>query len=599
MTQERHHKVDFCVVGGGLAGLCASIAAARNGIHVALIQDRPILGGNASSEIRMWVCGAQGVNNRETGLIEEFKLLNRAVNPLGVYSIWDAVLYGKAKNEPNLDLFLNASVCDATMDTGGSAGSGAGGTRRIRSVKAWQLTTYTWHTIEAELFADCSGDSILAPLSGAEFRVGRESRDEFGESIAPASEDRKTMGMSCLIQTRETGTQHRFTPPDWAYRYDDDGTLPDRDHSLKGDQNFWWLEVGGMRDSIRDTEELRDELVKISFGVWDHIKNRGDHQADNWVLDWAGFLPGKRESRRYVGDHILDQNDITGEGRHFDDIVAYGGWTMDDHFPEGFYKKEAGTIWHPAPSPYGIPFRSLYSKNIENLLFAGRNISATHTALASTRVMGTCSVIGQAVGTAAVVAVKHGTSPRGVYEKHIEELKNTLMHDDAYLPFTRRTPTDLTQEASISVIDDADVSDLPVLRNGYDRPIDGEKNGFRCSLGSTIQFKLASPKRVDSVRIVFDSDLSNVRDGQMPSYYALGPEQGSGARVTPIAKSMTRRFRIDLRDSDGGWAPHLEVADNVQRLNRVPVGFTVTGVSFTPIETWGDKESHLFAVDLC
>lgn len=261
-------------------------------------------------------------------------------------------------------------------------------------------------------------------LSGAEFRIGREARDEFDEDIAPEIADRKTTGMSCLLQGRETTSPHTFIPPEWAYTYPDDGCFPERDHQLTGNQNFWWIELGGEQDSIHDTEALRDELLKVTFGVWDHIKNQGNHNAENWALEWIGFLPGKRESRRYIGDHILMQNDIRAEGR-FEDIVAYGGWTMDDHFPAGFKHPGYPNIFHPAPSPYGIPYRSLYSKNIDNLLFAGRNISATHAALSSTRVMATCSVIGQAVGTAASIAVKNNLSPRGVYREKLGELKQT------------------------------------------------------------------------------------------------------------------------------------------------------------------------------
>jgi hypothetical protein len=178
------------------------------------------------------------------------------------------------------------------------------------------------------------------------------------------------------------------------------------------------MELGGNRDSIRDTEILRDELIKISFGTWDFIKNSGHFESENLELEWVGFLPGKRESRRYVGDHILNQNDVENEGR-FEDIVAYGGWTMDDHHPDGFRYKGQPTIFHPAPSPYGIPYRSLYSKNISNLFFAGRNISATHAALSSTRVMATCAIMGQAVGTAAAIAVRDDLSPRGVYEERL------------------------------------------------------------------------------------------------------------------------------------------------------------------------------------
>ena len=408
------HRADFCVVGGGLAGLCAAIAAARHGARTVLMHDRPVLGGNASSEVRMWVCGAHGKNNKETGIVEEIHLDNLYRNTYPNYSVWDSILYEKVRFQPNLTLLLNCACNAAAM-----AGD------RIASVTGWQATAETWHVVEARNFADCSGDSVLAPLTGAQFRVGREAAAEFNEDIEPPVADRKTMGMSCLIQARETDRPQRFIPPTWAKVFATDADLPHRDHLIRGYQNYWWLELGGEFDSIHDTELLRDELLQIAFGVWDHLKNRGDHGADRWVLDWVGFLPGKRESRRYIGDHTLTQNDVRAEGR-FDDLVAYGGWSMDDHHPAGIRHPGRPTIFHPAPSPYGIPYRCLYSKNIANLFCAGRNISVTHAAMSSSRVMATCALLGQAVGTAAAVAHAQDLTPRGVYEKHWAELDALL-----------------------------------------------------------------------------------------------------------------------------------------------------------------------------
>ncbi|HET6457159.1 MAG TPA: FAD-dependent oxidoreductase, partial [Armatimonadota bacterium] len=390
MNPRISHRFDFCIVGGGMAGVCAAISAARGGVKIALVQDRPVLGGNSSSEIRVHVCGADRhgkiPNVRETGILEELRLENLRRNPQRSFSMWDTVLYEKVMAEPNLRLFLNCSCLDAKMDG-----------KRIESITCWQLTTQTYHTIEADLFADCSGDAILAPLTGAEFRVGREARSEYGESIEPEVADKKTMGMTCLFQARDMGTPQPFEPPSWAYDYPTEADLPHRHHGWL-EMGYWWVELGGENDSIHDTEKLRDELVKIVFGIWDHLKNHGDHGAENWALDWVQFLPGKRESRRYVGDHVLTQNDIESEGR-FPDIVAYGGWTMDDHHPAGFLYKGPPTIFHPAPSPYGISYRCLYSKNVENLMFAGRCASMSHAAMSSTRVMGTASSMGQAVGT--------------------------------------------------------------------------------------------------------------------------------------------------------------------------------------------------------
>ena len=357
-----NYTTDLCVVGGGLSGLCCALAAARHGIKVVLVQDRPVLGGNASSEIRMWIGGAKGPDNREGGIIEEIELENYFQNPALKFPLWDSVLYEKAILEENITLLLNTACFDAQMD-------GA----KIESIRCWQSNAETFHVIEATYFADCSGDSILAPLTGADYRYGREAKAEFGERIPPDTADKKTMGMSCLFQIRETDHPVKFTPPEWAYTFPTDDDLPKASHDKTN--NFWWIELGGEWDALHDTDRCRDELLKIVYGVWDHMKNKGDHDVENWELEWIGFLPGKRESRRYVGKYTVNQNDVEAGGK-FEDIVAYAGWSMDDHFPEGFYYRDGHpTIYHPVPSPWDLPLRSMISKNIKNLVFAGRNIS--------------------------------------------------------------------------------------------------------------------------------------------------------------------------------------------------------------------------------
>ncbi|NLD87256.1 MAG: FAD-dependent oxidoreductase, partial [Clostridiales bacterium] len=487
------HSFKLCVIGGGLAGMCAAVAAARHGAKVALIHDRPVLGGNASSEIRMWPLGCHGEHNRESGIIEEIFVKNMFRNPIKNYSVWDSILYETVRFEKNIELFLNCSCADCETDG-----------NRIISVDAWQLTTYTWYTIKADIFIDCSGDSILAPLSGAAYRVGRESFSEFGEPIGHEKSDRKTMGMSCLIQAIETEKPSYFTPPPWANVYETDESLCFRGHSMKEiTQNFWWIELGGEDDSIHDTEKLRDELLKVAFGVWDHIKNRGDHGADNWELSWIGFLPGKRESRRYEGDYILKQHDLA-QGTKFDDVVAYGGWPMDDHDPAGFHHKGAPNINHPVTIPYGIPYRCLYSRNVDNLMFAGRNISVTHAALSSTRVMATCAVIGQAAGTAASIAIKEHTTPRGVYKHHIKFLQSMLLEDDTYLPGMVRDIPAVTANASLTGFG----TGIENIRNGIDRHIESyEDNMARLTLGKPLTYAFSEATDLRRLRILFDSDL--------------------------------------------------------------------------------------------
>jgi len=458
---------------------------------------------------------------------------------------------------------------------------------RIKSVKGWQMTTQTWHTVEAKIFADCSGDSILAPLSGAEFRVGREARDEFNESIGPVEADKKTMGMSCLIQAREMPYPQPFIPPAWAYDYPTEDDIPHefRSHDVR-ETNFWWIELGGDQDSIHDTEEIRDELLKIAFGIWDHIKNHGDHGAENWTLEWIGFLPGKRESRRYVGDHILTQNDVRAEGR-FDDIVAYGGWPMDDHHPAGFRYPWPPTIYHHAPSPYGIPYRCLYSRNIENLMFAGRNISATHAALSSTRVMGTCAIMGQAVGTAAAIAIRDGLTPRGVYQQRIGELQQALMEDDCYLPWHKRNISELTKRAKLT----ASEGDPEPLRNGIDRPVGDEDNGWIGNIGAWVQYEFDRPERIRELRFVFDSDL-NRPEHNMPCNYPLNDTSFC------VPATLVKKFSIQIQSESGDWCTIKRVENNYQRLVRLNIDVTAKAIRFIPEATWGADKAHVFAWDV-
>lgn len=594
------HQVDICVVGGGIGGMFAAISAARNGARVALMHDRPVLGGNASSEIRMWISGA-GTRVRdlqETGLLEELLLENMHRNPKRNYSIWDSLLYEMVRFEDNIDLILNCSCCDVEMD---------GNT--IRWVNGFQLTTYTWHTVEAKIFIDCSGDSILAPLTGAEYRIGREAREEFGEAFGLEQADPHTMGMSILIQARETDHPVKFTPPEWAYTFKTDAELHDKPHDLYAiNTNFYWVELGGMQDSIADTESVRDELLKIAFGAWDHMKNWGDHGAENWELEWIGFLPGKRESRRYVGEYILTQNDVE---KHplFDDTVAYGGWQIDDHLPGGFAMTGEGRHLqkHRLSEPYGIPYRCLYSKNIDNLMFAGRNISATHVGLSTTRVMGTVGVLGQAAGTAAAIAVQNGLTPRQAGQKLIRTIQNRLMEDDCFLPGFRREIAPLSKKAHLS----CDYGDCSNLHNGIDRRIWGMDNGYFGKTNCAITYTFDEPTHVQSFRLVVDSDLNRELvegnpDGLNTSSVLFFPASHNNTTFG-FPATILKSFRVEARDEAGHWRTVYETDCNHQRLIREKLDVTATAIRLIPLSTYlserkgedyGSSTAHIFAFEV-
>ena len=593
--EEITHTADLCIIGGGLSGTIAALTAARKGAKVVLVQDRPMLGGNCSSEIRMWVRGARGPYDRETGILAEFEEEQIYRNPTLVPTVWDSILFGKVKAEKNITLLLNCTCVEATAtDT------------RISAIRAWQMTTYTWHTVKADYFADCSGDGILAFLTPAQARHGRECHAETGETIAREKADTCTMGMSLLVQARETDAPVPFIPPSWAYVYEKDedfAILPSanikhstfRDHRIgTSGCNLWWMELGGTGDSLHDAEEKRDELLKIAFGIWDHLKNREDHGLANWELEWVGFLPGKRESTRFEGAHMLTQQEVEAGGL-FADVVAYGAWPMDDHNPKGFYANAAEdtpSILHPAPSPYGIPYGVLYSKNIENLFFAGRNISATHAAMSSTRVMGTCSLLGQAMGNAAAICVREKILPRDVATAFIDELQQAQLDDGIFLPGVCRKIPALTKMATVNLTKE----EQALLFNGIERPrSEKEENLLRLPLGHKLTFSFDAPQEITSLRMLFDRDYTRatITPNHKMRIFAQKLHTGKDFVPVKVAATLVKGFRVLL---DG--VPVYETDNNYYSLVTLPLHATAKTVTVEFTKTWGAKDIHLFACDI-
>ena len=589
MLKKIYHDVDFCVVGGGLAGLCAAIAAARGGSKVALMQERPMLGGNASSEIRMWVCGANGENNRETGIVEEIALENLWRNPEKKYPLWDVLLLDMAKREPNITLLLNCSCCDAEMD-----GS------KIISVTGWQMTTQSFQTVRAKYFADCSGDSILAPLTGANCRIGREAASEFGENVSVEEADRLTMGMSCLIQARyDESHSSKFVPQPGATKMTDEMIALRRPKMDRTSENFWYLELGGNRDSIADTEVLRDELIALALGMWDWIKNSGEvENADHWHLDFLGILPGKRESRRMMGRYIMTQGDVLAGG-YFDDVVAFGGWTLDDHHPDGFYHKGNPNTWGITPAPYGIPYRILYSENIENLFFAGRNVSMTHAAMSSARVMATCAVMGEAVGTAANIAREFGLTPDGVYEEKIKLLQTRLTDNGCFLPHIRR---DMTVARAAGLSADGGVNNIENLRNGADRnnhTYGTEDEGAFVRAGTTIKYEFA-PRRIENIHIAFDSDLDRVTlpGDKCERRHSMRANVFPDSPVMHLPLTLVKEYEIFVTDECGNRVLLASDAENCkQTLNFAP-DYPISAIELKVCaDHGGNADIHVFSFD--
>lgn len=480
MEKNNIQRIDtnILVAGGGISGVVAAIAAARNGANVILCQDRSVLGGNASSEIRMHIVGAAHSKRgkkleteaREGGILEEILLECTIRNPQRSATMFDLVLYEKCRAEPSLTLMLNTAIIGARMDG-----------NRILSALATRESTEHRFQIFADIFLDCTGDGRLGKEAGAQFMTGRESSKQFGESLAGEDPDSYRLGSSLLFTTRDMGEPMRFIPPVWAKKYSEED-LKYRSHS-SWEYGYWWVEFGGMLDTISDNEFIRDELLAIMMGVWDHIKNSGHHpESENWALDWFGFVPGKRESRRFIGKHVLTQADLEG-AVHFEDVIAYGGWPMDTHPPKGIEDKDS----QPANQPhtnfvYGIPVRALISSNVENLMFAGRNISATHIAFSSTRVMGTCGVMGQGAGTFAAMAAQEGLTPEEAYQNQefIRRTQQRLIQQDAFLPGIR-SDANLSNQAVIRASSEQPEGQASNIKDGYTRSMHGE-NGVRPDL---------------------------------------------------------------------------------------------------------------------
>ena len=423
---------NLVVVGGGLSGVCAAITAARAGLKVVLIQDRPVLGGNASSEVRLWSLGAtshMGNNNRwsrEGGLINEILLENLKRNKEGNPLIFDTVLLEKVYEEKNITLLLNTAVYEVEKADD----------KKIKSVTGFCSQNSTTYTATAPLFCDASGDGIVAFMSGASFRMGAESKEEFDEGFAPNLEDYgNLLGHSLYFYTKDLGRPVSYTAPSFAIKNAEE--LPRIKNYQLGDHGckLWWVEHGGRLDTIHQSEDIKFELWKVVYGIWDYVKNSGKYpEAANLTLEWVGTIPGKRESRRFEGDYMLAQKDIVEQRDHYD-AVAFGGWAMDLHPADGIYSKHNScTQWH-GKGVYSIPYRCYYSKDLDNLFLAGRIISASHVAFGSSRVMLTCAHGAQAVGKAASICLEQNCLPRDLSTKEkIKELQLALNRDGQSIP---------------------------------------------------------------------------------------------------------------------------------------------------------------------
>ena len=418
---ESAGNFDLVVVGAGTAGLSAAIKATRAGLKVALINNRPVAGGNASVEIRVTSNG--DIN------AEPYPRMGDVVKEMGQIFRTPEIIENMIAAEKNLFYFPNMHVF--TLEKEGT---------RIKSVTARHIETNKELAFHAPLFADCTGDGNVGFLAGAEYRMGREMRGATRETLAPDRPDNITMGVSLNWGSKIADTEVIFPVCDWAIQFTNESC-----EKLFAGSNWW--ETGFKYDQVNEAEFIRDYLFRAIYGNWAFLKNKSNftEQYKNRDLNYLSYIGGKRESRRLIGDVILKQQDIEGDYVKYDDAIVYGSYSIDQHFPTpkntfffpgeefiSIMKHGFNDLGTPrrylrddqVNPPYRIPYRCLYSRNIDNLFMAGRNISVTHIALASTRVQRTTGMMGEVVAVAADICKQHGCTPREVYLNHLEELKN-------------------------------------------------------------------------------------------------------------------------------------------------------------------------------
>lgn len=416
-SAEFKGEYDFVVAGGGVAGMCAAIAAARKGLKVALIQDRKVLGGNNSSEVRVGLGGRLNIGPYPSlgYLLNEFAPGTKGnARPAEVYE--DEKKLNAVLKEKNITLFLGYRITNVyKVDA-----------RTIRSVVAVQVEDYTEIEIKGRFFADCTGDACLGVLAGAQWHMGRDPRSRYGEPSAPETEDGITLGASVQWYSLEGSDPVEFPDIDWGLPMDERNVQVVR-------RGQWYWEVGMRDDQIADAEKIRDYGMYVAYSNWAYLKNNEKYRENysRSYLGWLSFIAGKRESRRLVGDYVLREQDLK-DFVMYDDGTVCTSWYIDNHEPDPensrlFPGREYLSKGHLTPLGfYPIPFRCFCSKDIDNMMMAGRNISVSHIALGTVRVMRTTAMMGEVVGLAASVCCKEGLMPRDLHQKAFDKLKHQM-----------------------------------------------------------------------------------------------------------------------------------------------------------------------------
>ena len=610
-------EYDVVVVGAGTAGTCAAIASARAGAKTALVHDRPVLGGNASSEIGVQIEGAsvEHPNARETGIIEEAQLLRLHISEHATMS--DA-FRALTDAERNLTVFDNRRVLNVEKEG-----------RRMSAVVARGTLDGKWTRYRGRMFIDCTGDGWLGYYAGLPYMSGREARSDFAEAEAPETADSFTMSGSLSggrwrFDSRDAGRPMPFETPEWAKVLPAGFTrnLKPVLHKYGGFTVMWWMEHPGDVDDFEDPEFARDELIRYYVAFWGWGKNVWEHRAllANEELLSVPLMDGRRETRRLVGDYVMTGNDEKS-ARMFPDRISYGGWPMDTHDPLGMKAVKSDGYWkhHPPLPIYSIPYRVLYSPALDNFFFAGRCQSATHMALGSIRVMSTLATLGQVCGTAAAECIKRGLTPKQFGERHMAEFQQRLVREDLYIPAIENEDSrDVARTAKVSASSSQErmlfwpsesvewftkthhvahpsKSD-PALKgwhyvegatpqsvvDGTSRPVRDIAHGWasdaKCPMPQWIRLDFAKSEKIGQVRIAFNSDLHKRKP------------------LFPMPRNLVKAYRVEVL-SGGEWKKVAEVKDNWRRLAVHDFArCEATAVRVTVTETWGDESAQIFEI---
>ena len=554
-------KYDFIVVGGGVGGIVAAINSARYGLKTALINDRDKLGGNSADEANVALEGSAHRGYHETGVVYEIKAY-REHNK----TTWSQAYEKYTSEEENLDVFSNTLLIDAKSEE-----------NSIKEILAVDTLSLNEYIFEANMYVDATGDGWLGYYSGAAYRVGREAEFQHNESFAPKIADANTMsgcatakdpkihrGVFFGYLAEETENEVPFKAPEWAFKMlegDKLGRTPPRIN-----KGAWWLELPNDYDDLFENEFVRDSMLRMNVGYFDWLKNSWSEResAAKYELKQLATYNAKRESRRLIGDYIMTENDYV-ENKNYFDAVTYCGWNIDVHHIKGIFSGTEGAFTSNKKIPITpIPFGTLYSKNISNLMMVGRCISVTHIGLGPVRVQLTTGTMGQIVATAAHLCRKYNETPRGIRNNHINELQQLLIKDGLWIPgIYNNDESDIALSAVVSATSYSDFGEPDNVINGKMQSKDGKDYAWISSgeLPQSITLNFDSPKNVKQLRLTFDIPFDEYKYGYMQQ---------------PLQKSLVSDFSLSVL-VDGAGKEIKTVRDNIQRL--VVLDFEKTSVN--------------------